>query len=352
MSALDKIINRARKNNNCVYMNDILKMGIPDEEIDEILCALSDSGIDLIESAEEEDTYIPSKDQDLVRSYLRDLSKFPRLSDEEERELSEKIKSGDKEAYKKLIVSNLRLVVSIAKKYCNNRNAEMMDLIQEGNIGLEKAAYKFDGTRGFKFSTYATYWIRQGIERSLSSSLTIRVPVNAYNEYRMLKNYCAKYYSENGVNPTLEHLAETFNWTIEKVKNIYYSVKDVNSLDKPISESTDDGTIKDLIVDETTTSPDMVVESSEMVKYIEKIMHECLTPREEFVMKYRFGLFELNREYTLEEVGAKLNITRERVRQIENKAMRKLKNYYSFAEIVDGNDVEPQKKSQKINKKY
>ena len=203
---------------------------------------------------------------------------------------SQKNKKGRQIGQKKLVKCNLKLVVSIAKKYWNNKTVEFMDVIQEGNIGFQKAVKKYDGTKGYKFSTYATWWIKQSIQRYIGESLMIRVPVNAFVESRNLKCFCAEYYSINGFNPTFEEIVEHFDWTIEKTKNVFYSEKEMSSLDKPILESEDEGTLKDFIPD-FTMIPQEIVEKKDSIEYLANMMNKYLSEREVIVLKYRYGCF-------------------------------------------------------------
>lgn len=346
MIDINKIIKHAMQNGNKISFDELDRLKLSEDELEELVAQLSDANIEVYEIDDNYEESAYTKDYDLYYEYLKDIGKYPRIDITEEQRLSAQIKQGDKKAEEKLIQCNLRLVISIAKKYSYNQNFDIMDLIQEGNIGLQKAAQKYDATRGYKFSTYATLWIKQCIQRYLSEALTVRVPANAYMENKRLKKFCADYFSKNGYEPSLEEIAKTFGWTLQKTKVIFFSEKEIISLDKPISGDSEDGTLKDFIPD-LSNMPQDVIEKSDSYRLIVQIMENNLTPREFMVLKYRFGIDD-GIEMKLEDVGKKFNITRERVRQIENKALKKLKICFEMYE----KDFINNQKSKKNKKKY
>lgn len=260
---------------------------------------------------------------DSVRVYLKDIGKIQLLSAEKELELAEKMSKGDQAAKAELIESNLRLVVSIAKKY-TGRGMPLLDLIQEGNIGLMKAVEKFDYSKGYKFSTYATWWIRQAITRSISvHGRTIPLPVHIVEKINKLRQISRTAMQKLGREPTEAEIAEEMGCSIEKVREIIKYAQDPISLEERIGKE-EDSVIGDFIPDMNAPDPELIV-SQTILK--EKIMEalDSLTPREASVIKMRFGLID-GRVRTLEEVGEEFNITRERIRQIEAKALRKLRH--------------------------
>ncbi len=272
---------------------------------------------------------------DPVKQYLREIGNFGLLSVDEEIELATKILDGDREAKRRLTEANLRLVVSIAKRYVG-RGLSFLDLIQEGNLGLIKAVDKFDYTKGYKFSTYATWWIRQAITRSIADqSRTIRIPVHMSEvinkTYRVSRNLL----QELGREPTETELAEAMNMPVEKVREVLKISADPISMDTPIGEE-DDSHLGDFIKDEQTPGPEEATSYMMLQEQIEKLLN-TLTERERRVLKLRFGLVD-GRQRTLEEVGKEFNVTRERIRQIEAKALRKLR-HPSRAKLLKGYDV-------------
>lgn len=264
------------------------------------------------------------KVNDPVKMYLKEIGREPLLTPKEEVEIAKAIKAGDEEAKKKLISSNLRLVVSIAKKY-GGRGLLFLDLIQEGNMGLVKAVDKFDYTKGFKFSTYATWWIRQAITRAIADQArTIRVPVHMVETINKLTRIQRQLVQELGRDPSPEEIAQRMgNVTPEKVCEIQKISLDPVSLETPIGEE-DDSHLGDFIEDTNALSPDDYASEQLLKEEINKVLKQ-LTPRESKVLRLRFGL-EDGRTRTLEEVGKEFNVTRERIRQIEAKALRKLKH--------------------------
>ncbi len=260
---------------------------------------------------------------DPVRQYLKEIGRIPLLDGEREKELAERMMNGDEDAKGILVESNLRLVVSIAKKYLG-RGMYFLDLIQEGNLGLMKAVEKFDYTKGYKFSTYATWWIRQAITRAIADQArTIRIPVHMVETIHKVTKYSRQMLQELGREPTAEEIGEKIGLSADRVREILKISQDPVSLETPIGEE-EGSHLGDFIPDDDTPSPADAAASTILREVIERELH-TLTPREEHVIKLRFGLYD-GRNRTLEEVGKEFDITRERIRQIEAKALRKLRH--------------------------
>ena len=260
---------------------------------------------------------------DPVKVYLKEIGRVPLLSAEEEVELAIRMSEGDVAAKKRLSEANLRLVVSIAKRYVG-RGMQFLDLIQEGNLGLIKAVEKFDHTKGFKFSTYATWWIRQAITRAIADQArTIRIPVHMVETINKVKKVNSQLLHENGHEPTNEQIAEKLEMPVEKVREIMRVAQEPVSLETPIGEE-EDRHLGDFIPDEDAPAPSDVASHTMLKEQLAEVL-STLTPREEKVLRLRFGL-EDGRSRTLEEVGKEFNVTRERIRQIEAKALRKLRH--------------------------
>ena len=260
---------------------------------------------------------------DPVKVYLKEIGRVPLLSAEEEVELAIRMSEGDVAAKKRLSEANLRLVVSIAKRYVG-RGMLFLDLIQEGNLGLIKAVEKFDYTKGFKFSTYATWWIRQAITRAIADQArTIRIPVHMVETINKVKKVNSQLLHENGHEPTNEQIAEKLEMPVEKVREIMRVAQEPVSLETPIGEE-EDSHLGDFIPDEDAPAPSDVASHTMLKEQLAEVL-STLTPREEKVLRLRFGL-EDGRSRTLEEVGKEFNVTRERIRQIEAKALRKLRH--------------------------
>ena len=260
---------------------------------------------------------------DPVRLYLKEIGRVPLLTPERERELAQRMAEGDTAAKNELVEANLRLVVSIAKRYVG-RGMFFLDLIQEGNLGLMKAVEKFDYTKGYKFSTYATWWIRQAITRAIADQArTIRIPVHMVETIHKVSRYSRQMLQELGREATAEEIGEKMGMTAEKVREIMKIAQDPVSLETPIGEE-EDSHLGDFIQDEDTPAPADAASQTILREVIERELH-TLTPREERVIKLRFGLYD-GRTRTLEEVGKEFDITRERIRQIEAKALRKLRH--------------------------
>ncbi|NLO99377.1 MAG: RNA polymerase sigma factor RpoD [Clostridiaceae bacterium] len=316
---------------------------ISPEQIEKIYEALEKLGIEIVaeiseedfdeipfidkvdEEEEEEDISIPEgiSIDDPVRMYLKEIGKVPLLTSEEEIELAKRMENGDEEAKKRLAEANLRLVVSIAKRYVG-RGMLFLDLIQEGNLGLIKAVEKFDFRKGFKFSTYATWWIRQAITRAIADQArTIRIPVHMVETINKLIRVSRQLLQELGRDPTPEEIAKEMGMSEDKVRDIQKISQEPVSLETPIGEE-EDSHLGDFIPDDDAPAP---AESAAFTLLKEQLIDvlDTLTPREEKVLRLRFGLDD-GRARTLEEVGREFNVTRERIRQIEAKALRKLRH--------------------------
>ena len=296
---------------------------VPDVDSDD-----DDSGLDgsVLISSEEINV------DDSVRMYLKEIGKISLLNAEQERELAQRMQDGDVEAKNTLVESNLRLVVSIAKKYMN-RGLSLLDLIQEGNIGLIKAVDKFDYSKGFKFSTYATWWIRQAITRAIADQArTIRIPVHMVETINKLTRVQRQLIQDLGREPTIDELAEKMGMPVDKIKDIQRISQDPVSIDKPVGEE-EDSHLVDFIPSDEYVSPDDEVSRELLKEDLIKVL-DLLTEREAKVIRLRFGLDD-DKQRTLEEVGRSLGVTRERIRQIEAKAIRKL-GRSSYAKRLEG----------------
>ncbi|MEE0946503.1 MAG: RNA polymerase sigma factor RpoD [Acutalibacteraceae bacterium] len=260
---------------------------------------------------------------DPVKVYLREIGRVPLLTSDEEIQLAVKISEGDEKAKRRLAEANLRLVVSIAKKYVG-RGMYFLDLIQEGNVGLIKAVDKFDYTKGFKFSTYATWWIRQAITRAIADQArTIRIPVHMVETINRLKRVQSQLLHENGYEPSEEMIAQKLEMPVERVREIMRVAQEPVSMETPIGPE-EDSRLMDFIRDEDALAPDEAALKTITNEDIDGVL-KTLTEREEAVIRLRFGLHD-GRCHTLEEVGSEFNVTRERIRQIEAKALRKLRH--------------------------
>ena len=260
---------------------------------------------------------------DPVKVYLKEIGRVPLLTPDEEVDLAVRITNGDEAAKKRLSEANLRLVVSIAKRYLG-RGMQFLDLIQEGNIGLIKAAEKFDCDRGFRFSTYATWWIRQAITRAIADQArTIRIPVHMVETINKVKKVSSQLLHANGREPSAEEIAEELDMPVDKVREIMRVAQEPVSLETPIGEE-EDSHLGDFIPDDDAPAPADAASHTLLKETLGSVL-DSLTPREEKVLRLRFGL-EDGRPRTLEEVGKEFNVTRERIRQIEAKALRKLRH--------------------------
>ncbi|MGN1271475.1 MAG: RNA polymerase sigma factor RpoD, partial [Clostridia bacterium] len=337
------IVQKAKEKGKITYGELATELGdVNPEQIDKVFDAFEEMGVDVLKDDfdEEPDVEELEKVEDIkvedintmnfdginiddpVRMYLREIGKIPLLSFDEELELAKRVIDGDEEAKQKLAESNLRLVVSIAKKYVG-RGMLFLDLIQEGNMGLIKAVEKFDYTKGYKFSTYATWWIRQAITRAIADQArTIRIPVHMVETINKLIRTSRHLLQQLGREPTPEEIAKEMEIPVEKVVEIQKIAQDPVSLETPIGEE-DDSHLGDFIQDDDSPAPQDSVAYTLLREQLEEVMG-TLTPREAKVLKLRFGL-EDGKARTLEEVGKEFQVTRERIRQIEAKALRKLK---------------------------
>ncbi|MCR5553628.1 MAG: RNA polymerase sigma factor RpoD [bacterium] len=299
------------------------------EEIDEILQKISEAGIELVETTlmENDEELEKLANQvsvdDPVKMYLKDIGKVPLLSAEEEIEIAKKMAEGDEDAKHQLSEANLRLVVSIAKRYVG-RGMLFLDLIQEGNFGLMKAVEKFDYTKGYRFSTYATWWIKQSITRAIADQArTIRIPVHMYETINKLSKVVKQLVQKLGREPQTDEIAKEMGISEEKVREIQKISQDTVSLDSPVGEE-EDSNLGTFLQDENATNPS---DSATILMLKEQLLDvlNTLTPREQKVIMLRYGIDD-GHPRTLEEVGREFNVTRERIRQIEAKALKKLKH--------------------------
>lgn len=320
---------------NQEVLDALAEINFSPEQIEKLYEKLETNGIEIVEdpveeigledisSEEQEYTYDDSLIDDPVKMYLREIGNIPMLKPEEEKEIAVRIAQGDVNAKKRLSEANLRLVVSIAKRYLG-RGMPLLDLIQEGNLGLIKAVDKFDPSKGFKFSTYATWWIRQSVSRAIADQArTIRIPVHMVENINRVKKAQSHLLSENGADPTVAEIAQYADMSEEKVVEVMRVAQDLVSLEAPVGEE-EDSHIGDFIKDDTQEAPEDAASLSMLKEQLESALY-TLTPREKDVLRLRYGL-EDGRCHTLEEVGLQFRVTRERIRQIEAKALRKLRH--------------------------
>lgn len=280
-----------------------------------------------------EQVYLDDIADDSVRLYLREIGKIPLLNAEEELALAQRVVSGDKDAKDKMAEANMRLVVSIAKRYVG-RGLDLLDLIQEGNTGLLRAVEKFDPDKGFKFSTYATWWIRQAITRAIADQArTIRIPVHMVETINKLLRTQRRLTQELNREPTNEEIAAAMEIEVDKVEHIMKIKQDIHSLDASVRDDEEDSVLADFIEDEDTISPEESA-TNQLLKEHVKDMLSSLTEREQKILKLRFGL-EDGKSHTLEEVGQEFSVTRERIRQIEAKALAKLRKHKDSKKLHD-----------------
>ena len=371
-NSLANFIKQAREQKVVSYeeINSVLSIGFSTEKIDQLIKKLTDDGVQIVDTAREKedllkvpdsieaiekmeisdfedshDEFVESEIDDSevdkllqtdllkmaesmdvdepIKMYLREIGQIPLLSYEEEIDYAQKVLNGEEEAKQKLIESNLRLVVSIAKKH-TNRGLKMLDLIQEGNMGLMKAVEKFEYEKGFKFSTYATWWIRQAITRAIADQgRTIRIPVHMIETINKIKKESRIILQETGKEPTAEELAEKLELPVEKVKSILEMNQDPISLETPVG-SEEDSELGDFVEDDKFANPYDATTRVLLKEQLDEVL-KTLNEREEMVLRYRYGLDDGSQK-TLEEVGKIFNVTRERIRQIEVKALRKLRH--------------------------
>ena len=348
---LASVIAMGKKKKNVLdfqeIVNQFAEFNLEEEQYDKIVETLEQKGIDVLRMTEEEeepdeeallavedaedvdveniDLSVPDgiSIEDPVRMYLKEIGKVPLLTADEEIELAQRMEEGDEEAKKRLAEANLRLVVSIAKRYVG-RGMLFLDLIQEGNLGLIKAVEKFDYRKGYKFSTYATWWIRQAITRAIADQArTIRIPVHMVETINKLIPVSRQLLQELNREPTPEEIAKEMNMPVERVREILKISQEPVSLETPIGEE-EDSHLGDFIKDENVPVPDKAAAYTLLREDLEEVL-KTLTEREQKVLCLRFGL-EDGRARTLEEVGKEFNVTRERIRQIEAKALRKLRH--------------------------
>jgi len=331
-----ELLERAKKEGE-IYQQEIFKL-IPDtqtnvEALDDLYSELVDDGITILDEETEEDDetedkkkkYADDVSDDSVRLYLREIGKVPLLNAEEEVELTRRVQKGDKQAKDEMAEANMRLVVSIAKRYVG-RGLDLLDLIQEGNTGLLRAVEKFDPEKGFKFSTYATWWIRQAITRAIADQArTIRIPVHMVETINKLLRTHRRMTQDLNREPTNEELAEELEIEVEKVEHIMKIKQDISSLDATIRKDEEDSVLGDFIEDEDTPTPRESATEQLLKEHVGEML-DFLTPREQKILRMRFGIDD-GKTHTLEEVGHEFGVTRERIRQIEAKALTKLRKH-------------------------
>jgi RNA polymerase primary sigma factor len=350
-----RLIDKAKASGH-IDQSEIIE-AIPDtpenvEILDQLYTELADTNVDVVapepdkttfddewalEEGEEivldDQTYLDDIADDSVRLYLREIGKIPLLSAEEELILAKRVVAGDKDAKDKMAEANMRLVVSIAKRYVG-RGLDLLDLIQEGNTGLLRAVEKFDPDRGFKFSTYATWWIRQAITMAIADQArTIRIPVHMVETINKLLRTQRRLTQELNREPTNEEIAQAMEIEVDKVEHIMKIKQDISSLDANIRDDEEESVLADFIEDEDTVTPEESA-TTQLLKEQVKNMLGVLTEREQKIVKLRFGL-EDGKQHTLEEVGQEFAVTRERIRQIEAKALAKLRKHKDARKLHD-----------------
>lgn len=325
----DSVVDNTSPQDDAVKVSP-LDFDEPDpEELD------ADSEIDTDEDLLSQEQYFDDASDDSVRLYLREIGKIPLLNSEEELELAHRVVAGDKKAKDKMAEANMRLVVSIAKRY-SGRGLDFLDLIQEGNTGLLRAVEKFDPDKGFKFSTYATWWIRQAITRAIADQArTIRIPVHMVETINKLLRTQRRMTQELNREPTVEELAKELEMEPEKVEYVMKIKQDIASLDAGVGRDGDeeDSVLRDFIEDEESATPEEAASSQLLKEQVQDIL-STLSDREQKIIKMRFGL-ENGKSHTLEEVGQEFAVTRERIRQIEAKALAKLRKHKDAKKLHD-----------------
>jgi len=325
ISLLEEIYDLCEKSNiEIIESKDLIEL--PEEKI---------TVHDLKKALKDEDEAFAYEMNDAVQNYLREIGKVPLLTPAQERELAKRVMEGDKEAKKQLIQSNLRLVVAIAKKYINrSRNLTLLDLIQEGNIGLARAVEKFDYRKGFKFSTYAVWWIKQAISRALADQTrVIRIPVHMIETLSKYSQVRRRLSQEFGREPLPEEIASEMGIDVDKVHHLIKIAQDTISLETPIGDSDGESLLGEFISDEKTLSPSQAATQELIREQLKEILVD-LSEREQKILSMRFGLKD-GVNHTLEEVGKEFNVTRERIRQIEAKALEKLRNHQLIKRLED-----------------
>ena len=305
--------------------------GAPEPEYDDLVSEDDLTDEDLEITAENVDQFA----DDSVRLYLREIGKIPLLSNEEEVDLAYRIVKGEKKAKDKMVEANMRLVVSIAKRY-SGRGLDFLDLIQEGNTGLLRAVEKFDPDKGFKFSTYATWWIRQAITRAIADQArTIRIPVHMVETINKLLRTQRRMTQELNREPTIEELSKELDMEPEKIEYVIKIKQDISSLDAGVGRDgeDDDSVLQDFIVDEDTVSPEDSASNQLLKEQVQEIL-SSLSDREQKIVRMRFGL-DNGKNHTLEEVGQEFAVTRERIRQIEAKALAKLRKHKDAKKLYE-----------------
>lgn len=343
----EEIVSKGRKRGFVTY-DEILKT-FPDIEqnvffLEELYDRLQQAGIDVLEGgnlldldgvspSDSTSARISQTNHDSIQIYLKEIGQYPLISGGDERELAKRIEAGDEEAKNLLARANLRLVVSIAKKYDGRSSGlSLLDLIQEGNLGLFKAVEKFDWTKGYKFSTYATWWIRQSITRALADqSRTIRIPVHMVETISKYKQVVRRLGQDLGREPLAEEIATEMGIEVDKVHTIEQINQDTRSLEQPIGDDEDKSTLGEFIADEKILRPDQEVSRRILADHFKEVLDE-LSPKERRILELRYGLID-GVQHTLEEVGQEFGVTRERIRQIEAKVHDKLRNHEKIQKL-------------------
>jgi RNA polymerase primary sigma factor len=357
VEAVEKLLKTATKSRNILDQQQVLdqveESGIYDH-LEEVYSKLASEKVvvttkdepaddDIWATTEEDDesavneqasNYLDDISDDSVRLYLREIGKIPLLTAEEELALANRVIAGEKKAKDQMAEANMRLVVSIAKRY-SGRGLDFLDLIQEGNTGLLRAVEKFDPSKGFKFSTYATWWIRQAITRAIADQArVIRIPVHMVETINKLLRTQRRMTQELNREPTIEELAKEMEMEPEKVEYVIKIKQDVNSLDAAVRDDEEDSVLGDFIEDEDTKSPDEAATEQLLKEQVQDILASALSERELKIVKMRFGL-EDGKNHTLEEVGHEFAVTRERIRQIEAKALAKLRKHKDAKKLYE-----------------
>jgi RNA polymerase primary sigma factor len=339
---IDALLKKGRLRGFITHAEILKEFPFVEEDVvflDDLYSRLQETGIDVLEGKDlleipEEKPVKKRKGQladltsyDSVQMYLKEIGKIPLLNAEEERDLAKRIEKGDEEAKNKLAQANLRLVVSIAKRYINRSpHLTILDLIQEGNLGLFRAVEKFDWRRGYKFSTYATWWIRQAITRALADQAsTIRIPVHMVETISKYKQVTRRLSQDLGREPLAEEISAEMGLDVEKIRHIQKIMQETVSIETPVGDEDEDSTLGEFIEDEKILSPVQQTAQRLLVDQVKEILVD-LAPREQKILEMRFGLNDgITR--TLEEVGKEFNVTRERIRQIEAKALEKIRQH-------------------------